>query len=788
MQKRSPYFRIYGIFGVLLLTAGVWIGSLAQAQEEPSPAAGVPPVTLGGFLWTDTFGWISLNCINDWNNNGIVALPAEERCTEAGGRYAASVRFSGFSGELQGYAWSPHLGLICFGSTCAGDAPSGRAKAATFSLMDTVLVETPTGSPETVSMIPVNGFARAESMGAGNGWIDLQGRGREEDGRISRERGGLALQQFPIPGSNPPRTRFVLTGSAWQQNGNGTGVGWVYFGVSPPRNAPTDGNAVTDQRTQSYPARGEDCAVERPEDEDADDGRNGDDANGVTGANCQDYDCVVGGLPVSYYDSVRRECLYRAVLPSARTNERLDSDRNCFDGVDNDLSACEWDGLRYKLKGADGRVTSVDCPLSILPGSSTTPGIDCGDPACRTAVNPETGAPCVSSEFSQRDEYNFCHNGKDDDGDNLSDCVDPDCQESIEHPAFITCDPDNLCFGHDRKSGPCPAAPAGCCPAGCDDSDGDLVCNGLGKDNCPDVKNSDQADINANGFGDSCDAWLQTKQGTIYAKRLSGVSPPAEATSGQPRPFAKFCILTSGAPVPAGFTTEVPCELPNLSTLTSPQLISEFRLRQYDDSLALLTDTLRARLNIRGLKDGRYGIVEEISTDTMDVGLIADPTSVAVYHHSGGDLTLTNTGAISFGNGRRALPGARVILVEGGDLIIRDELRYASAVGADLRNLASLAFVVIGGDIHIDPRVQNLVGSFVTTGAFSTGTNIGGTDDPLDISGLLVARQFRFERQFRSQDRGAEVVTYDGRAVLNPPPGLADFVKTLPSFRTVVPR
>ena len=194
MHKRSPYFRIYGVFVILLIVAGVWIVTKARAQEGPAPAREVQSPALGGFLWTDTFSWISLNCINDWNNNGIVARPAEERCAEAGGRYSVVVQFSGISGELRGYAWSPHLGLICFGNTCAGNPPGGRSKAATFTLTETVPAETPEGRPETVPMIPIHGFARVESHGLENGWIDLEGRERGVNGRITREGGGLALQ------------------------------------------------------------------------------------------------------------------------------------------------------------------------------------------------------------------------------------------------------------------------------------------------------------------------------------------------------------------------------------------------------------------------------------------------------------------------------------------------------------------------------------------------------------------------------------------------------------------
>lgn len=763
IPTRSPYLPYAGILFGFLLVLTLWIAGLSGILPFTPRAAHAQsePISLSGFWWSDSFGWISLNCQNDWNGSGIIALPDENRCAQ--GSYAVVLDFDSVehSGELHGHAWSPNLGFICVGRDCPGTPPGGAPKNVTFDL-DVTIPVIPSAGAAAQPMALLRGFARAESLAKGDdGWIDF--RGSNTSGIVPRrpEWGGIAMKcaERTITDEATGQPGVVLdcnlTGTAWQRNADATGMGWVNIGISPPGNG-RSGDSTTGQETRNYPSRGEDCTT--PQDDDADDGRNSDDGSPLTGGNCEDYDCFARRADIG--------CVLKE--QAAR----------CFNGVDDDLDACRWSDARsrYVLNGNE----STDCPVRILSGSSTTAGIDCGDPDCRNQINPATGQPCISAEFTQ--EYNFCHNGIDDDGDDLSDCVDPDCQASTAHAAFITCDPNNLCFGHERKPGPCPAAPAGCCPAGCNDTDGDLVCNGLGKDNCPDVKNPDQADINANGIGDACDAWLQTSQGTIYARSIRGITPPAEAIS-QGNYTATYCILTSGAPVPSGFASPS-CSLPSLS-LDRPRLIEEFKLRQYPDSVALLTDTLRARLNIKGMKDGRYGPVATISESTLSIEDIATPGATAVYLHRG-PLTITGGDSASLQNSSSVNNhAARVVLVEGGSLTIASNVRYQEVPrGLATGNLASIAFVVIGGDIVIDGSVTSLAGTFFTTGTLATGNSASA----LDVAGLLVARQFKLDRTYRDQNRGAERIVYDGRAVLNPPPGLADFVKTLPRFRAVAPR
>ncbi|MFH1112210.1 MAG: hypothetical protein V1712_04070 [Patescibacteria group bacterium] len=67
-------------------------------------------------------------------------------------------------------------------------------------------------------------------------------------------------------------------------------------------------------------------------------------------------------------------------------------------------------------------------------------------------------------------------------------------------------------------------------------------------------------------------------------------------------------------------------------------------------------------------------------------------------------------------------------------------------------------------------------------GWFDTGT---GSDNPLTVYGSVFARQFKLSRSYIDvvSRSPAEKFIADGRLQLNPPPGLSDFAKGLPSFR-----
>ncbi|KKU73984.1 MAG: hypothetical protein UX98_C0002G0014 [Parcubacteria group bacterium GW2011_GWA2_47_26] len=262
--------------------------------------------------------------------------------------------------------------------------------------------------------------------------------------------------------------------------------------------------------------------------------------------------------------------------------------------------------------------------------------------------------------------------------------------------------------------------------------------------------------------------WLQTKQGDIYARTLRG----AETTPSS----ATFCVF-SESEIIRGFISTRDCERPGSASM---------QLRYYptpagQESIALITGSnLLARLDIHGLINERYGDVERLSGSWMGP---ADGILDGKVYYSNVDLTIGDSSITTrFLNGRGSGSG---LLIVRGDLSIQGNIGYDATPlsgSAPISKLPSFGVIVLG-DIIVEPNVTDLVGAYLTAGVFKTGN----THRPLRIDGLVVANKFNLERTCARRDIGSEIITYDGRAVANPPPGMADLVKALPSIRQTVP-
>ena len=689
----SRFWGIRGVFALVFLILGVWMALVArggaQAQLAPNGT---------GFLWTDTFGWISMNCVNNWqgNNNNT------NECNGPAGSYGVTVAVNpvNLEGVITGRAWSPHLGWVCFGSTC-GAGPNGLLlSSATFDFSSGSITSREISPGVMRNVALVSGFARVEAHvneGGQNsgGWIQLNGNTAE----------GTPIEV----GAYVENSAVRLAGSAWQRNSNGTGVGWLYFGDPPPGNAATGtgsgGSTVGVELPPSPPAHetlcgASDCCFNGIDD-DQDDGLNQRDNYISSGTDCQDYDC--------------------AGHPNCPTQEQ---DAQCFDGIDNDLDAYVWNQAQNEY----------------LQNTTVGAGKDCGDADCADAS--WEGKVCKPEELSEN-EYNLCHDGQDNDGNGSVDCNDSDC-ENLAGCACQKCE--------------------GGCAVMINDVDGD----GFPKacDNCPNISNPDQtADADGDGAGDACDPvpWLQTRQGSLYLNSVLPLNNPPPA--GQFT--ATYCIFANGT---IGSLTSEQCP-------TTLSAIKDFNLKSVGDVVALLSGKLRSRFDVKGLKNGKYGGVHSFSDTDELINELQSDAPVLVYDGQG-DIDISQL--IEFENGQHS---SKLILVENRNLIVSSNLAYDQDTPVDLKQLASIAFLVRGGDIIIDPTVTNLVGTYVTTGTFKTGDS----DQQLTVRGLVAAKQFDLQRKFASSAAGAEVFIYDGRAALNPPPGLADFTKGLPRFRAVAP-
>lgn len=375
-----------------------------------------------------------------------------------------------------------------------------------------------------------------------------------------------------------------------------------------------------------------------------------------------------------------------------------------------------------------------------------------------------------------------CHNSVDDDLDGDVDCADDGCfqDEVLLCPANET-----NCALLGRTD---------CCANGFDDDlDGDVDCddnqcsgdpvcaaeicdNGVDDDTDTDV---DCDDSECTGFPACTPAWIRSQHGNVYAQEgIGGNAPPPGQTN------ASYCISSGGSIT--NFTSDTGCVEPTLTSLDLPVGGNGYV-------------TNLGRLDVAGILAGRYGQVVNIN------GAGALPTSlngrVYVYDRdvqggvcpSGDDFVLdartflNASGETGRGNG--------TLVVKGCDLVINGNIGYqAAGVSQYLRNLSSLGVIALtkysggtpvsGGNIYVDAGVGEIVGMYFAEQSFHTGsTGNTFTDVALDIYGAVVSRDLQFERRYGSPTEAAEDVIFDGRGVVNPPPGMQDITKSLPAVR-----
>lgn len=363
--------------------------------------------------------------------------------------------------------------------------------------------------------------------------------------------------------------------------------------------------------------------------------------------------------------------------------------------------------------------------------------VDCRDDMCNQeeAFN----CPAVETNCALLGNTNCCANGIDDDYDNDVDCDDNDCSAA-------------------------PACSAEICDNGIDDNgNSDVDCD----------------DSDCNGFPACTAAWIRSEHGNVYAQQgIGGNAPPPGQTN------ASFCISSGGSIT--GFTSDTGCVEPALTTLDLPVGGNGYV-------------TNLGRLDVAGILAGRYGQVVNINSAA------ALPTAlngrVYVYDRdlqgglcpSGDDFILdARTFLNASGETGR---GSGTLVVKGCDLVIDGDLGYqAAGVNQYLRNMASFGVVALsrysggvpisGGNISIDAGVDQVVGMFFAEQSFHSGSTGGAfTDVPLQIYGAVVSRDIQFERRYGSPTEPAEEVVFDGRGVINPPPGMQDITKSLPAVR-----
>jgi len=304
--------------------------------------------------------------------------------------------------------------------------------------------------------------------------------------------------------------------------------------------------------------------------------------------------------------------------------------------------------------------------------------------------------------------------------------------------------------------------------------------------------------------------FLETQQGDIFSTEGVGTdttfNPPGPPLASEQFYNATFLIQSGGTI--EHFTSESAETVPKyLQPGYNSQLEPPFPTNRYTNVMGNLD------LGQYGLtyyedpvdKLNKFGNVvedylgDQISSDLWKDGLLQ--LNGKVYHFLG-DLTIDEDLIIENGDVVEN-PVASGTIVIDGDLNIQSNITYDPyplPSGGKLEYIPSIAWIV-KGEVTVSSSVTNADGVFIVvgqdefdpigeldpnTGEFSTGEG----QKSLAVSGLIIAHELILQRSgigTLEKIEPAEKVFYDGRVIVNTPPGLSDFAAALPVIREVAP-
>jgi len=263
--------------------------------------------------------------------------------------------------------------------------------------------------------------------------------------------------------------------------------------------------------------------------------------------------------------------------------------------------------------------------------------------------------------------------------------------------------------------------------------------------------------------------WFETLYGDIYAGGdiQSPFSPPSS------RYTATYLIQAGGAIQPVFITSQGGDAAPYISdsfdSFTLPDAGND-----YQGTLGLLDKA--------GMVGNRYGTVQAWNAGATSIILDGK-----VYRYVG-DLTVSNP--LTFNNGAGSQKGSGTIIVEGNLIINANTAYQSAALGTRVENLASVAWIV-SGNITFGANVTQAVGVHFSEGASGIHTGTTGSalsDVQFVMRGIAIAKAIALDRLYVDPDANpSEQFIFDGRAIVNPPPGLADIAKGLPTLREIRP-
>jgi len=262
---------------------------------------------------------------------------------------------------------------------------------------------------------------------------------------------------------------------------------------------------------------------------------------------------------------------------------------------------------------------------------------------------------------------------------------------------------------------------------------------------------------NSDCLSGECKALVKPFVETVSGQIYSGGEIQAAETS--PIYNATYCLQSGG--LITNFTSEAGCALAESPVYELPKAE-----KNYVGSFGAI--------DVNGILNGKYGALQQPAS-------LPDQLAGKIYYFPSG---LTINAPIQFKNSSGSARANGLVIVQG-DLIINGDLTYQDQNESDLKNLASVGWIVLknggsGGNVYVASTVGSVVGAFFSEETIDTGS---GTT-PLMATGVFVAKNFEFKRDYASRTEGAERVVFDARVILNPPPGLSDATRSLPGFRS----
>jgi len=262
--------------------------------------------------------------------------------------------------------------------------------------------------------------------------------------------------------------------------------------------------------------------------------------------------------------------------------------------------------------------------------------------------------------------------------------------------------------------------------------------------------------------------YLQTQYSDIYS---GGTISGSQAPEGLYN--ATYCIL-SGQGNSINLTSSESCLLGNID-LDFPQSSGS----NYQSSIVNLDlASLQTLAGANYLEGQDYGIIDSFLP-------VDGKLNNQVFYFTGLDDYYLNTNKTFYNSDSS---GAGTIVIDG-NLHINADLFYESSIVNGLEKLASVAFIVLG-DVIIDPTVSQIVGSYIVLGEqgiFDTGDDseiiveeVAGNQ--FILKGMVIAKQIILNRVYFVGLAPAEIFEYDGRALVNTPPGLVNIVGYLPNW------